>query len=331
MLFPLSKPMQSTRFFQSGGTHSEPVLRRQWHGTTPGAHERMYEVHRLLTEKKPFSEHLKMASMRTAELRRQDAELSRQHSATIKEMQRRYDDEAKACRREMRAGLAESRRRRSDGAEAIAAAMRDQAKAQQGARADMESRVRSMPMLGGEPPAKESAERAAQREENFMAVKARTKDYFQERKACTQRLAERPMSMSFGEPRRPNDEVIEERKAARMTQGSKAFREYEAQIESVYDKHHQRILAVLKQHKEDFQAHLDHKLAARDEAGARRTAQQRQIREELEGREERLKNRTRGLAGYTPMAKSDRRMRMEAAMEEFAASNATRRPGMMVA
>lgn len=326
MLFPLSKSMSSTRLFQSGGQLSEPILRRQWSAATPGAEERMYEVHKLLTEKKPFEEHLRVAKNGADELRRKDIEFARAHTESIKDLQRRLDEQLKERQGEWVQGLAAARQRRAAGAADIMADLRQKQQDYQGARAEMEARVKTMPMLGGEPPAREGAERDAQRRTRMEAVKEKTKEYFQERRAMQQKLGERPMSMSKGQLRRDPADEIEERKVAKMAQASAAHREYESKVQALYDKHHGRVFVERKKREEDFQAHLDYRLAARDLAASRKAATQEKIKAEFAAREERLNDRTQTFGGYSPKAKSDRRMREEAALADL--PGATRRPGL---
>jgi len=330
MLFPLSKGMSSTRLFQSGGVNSDRVIRRTWHGGASGAaDERKYEIHKLVVDRKPFSAHLRLAKSRAEDLRRQDAEFSKEHREGLREMQRRLDEQSQENKRAWMRGLRDARLRKADGAEDVAARLKEQQTTYFAARADMEARVRSLPKLCGEPPAKETAERTAQREARLRAVTDVTKQYVQERKEFQKTLAERPRSLSTGALRRPTAAVVEERKAAGLAQLSQAYKEYEATLQDVHDRHHQRILDERRQMREDFQGHLDFRLAAQDSLKAKHLAQQEQAKREAEERNERIRNRSKSFGGYSPKVKSDRRLREEAALEEIAAaaSGAARRPG----
>jgi len=274
-------------------------------------------VHRLLTEKKPFDEHLRMIKQRSEELRKRDVVYSRAHKASIQELQQRLEEESRESRRALREGIRDFNRR-------IADREADRKERVQGGnsdfksqKAEMETRVRSMPALCGEPPAREAMRRICARDEGSQVAKNATNQYYQELRAHKEKLAERPKTLSFGKMGRPKDKILEEKKAAGLAGLSQSSRDYSSHLEGLYDKHHKRTRAQRQQHKENFQAHLDHKLASQDESAARREATKKKIQEELAEREERALSRPKGFGGYLPQEKSDKRLMIEAAHSEL--------------
>jgi len=321
MLFPLSKSFTSTRLFQSGGQHGAPAINRTWTGSAPGAEERSLELHRLLTERKPFTEQLRLAKQRSEDLRRKDVEFSRAHKECINDVQRRLDEQAMENRGKTMDGIRDFKRRRADSEGVLSEKMRSQQESYSSQKKEMEERVKELPTLCGEPPAKEAADRREQRVGGRQVLKQQTRQYYEERRAFQDKLSDRPRSFSEGCLGQPKDEIIDERKAAGLAVLSKSARDYEAQLEGLYSKHHQRVKSERKQREEDFQAHLDHRLANADALATRRASLQERVKNEAAEREERLNSRPKGFAGYSPKAKSEQRMRKEAVLAKLAGTS----------
>jgi len=288
-------------------------------GRDPDAEDRTLELHRMLTERKPFEEQLRVAKCRSESLRKQDVDFGRAHKEAIAEVQQRLDEAARENRQKTIDGIREANRMRAASEGVLADRMREQQESYTSQKKEMEERVKGLPKLCGAPPTRETAERREQRTSNRQAMKLQTRQYFEERRALQEKFEERPKrSFSQGAVGRPKDEVIEEKKADGLSALAKTGRDYEAQLEDLYSKHQKRVRAERRQREEDFQAHLDHRLAASDELFARRSALQEKIRSEAAEREERRQSRAKGFHGYSPKAKSERRLREEAARAKLA-------------
>lgn len=330
MLFPLSKGFTSTRLFQSGGEHHSPVVNRTWTGHAPGADERSLELHRILTAKKPFAEQLKLAKARSEDLRRKDVEFGRAHKATVAEVQQRLEEEATENRQRTLDGIRDFRRRRAASEGALAENMRAQQEAYTSAKKEMEERVKAQPVLCGEPPTREGVDRREQRHGWKQALKQNTRQYFEERRGFQEKLEARPRSLSAGCLGRPKDDIIDEKKAAGLSVLNQAAREYESQVEGLYSKHHRRVRTERRQREEDFQAHLDHRLACTDALLTRHTALKERVKAEAAEREERLKTRQKSFCGYSPKVKSERRLREEAALAKLGGGTGSAGVGKMM-
>lgn len=319
MLFPLSKSFTSTSLFQSGGQHPAPVAHRVWEGRTPGQEERVVEVHRLLTERKPFSEHMKMIQQRSEALQMRDVFFGRTHKEGIRELQETLDRDAAVVRQQRQEGIRDFKRRRAVSEGALAQTMRDQHEAYSTTKTEMEARVKELPMLGSGPIPRESSERLNKRLNGAADMSAGARQYYEERREFAQKLGERKESLARATPCRPKDHIIEEKKTAGLAALSKTGSDYEAHLVGLYDKHHVRVKHESRKHREDFQAHLDHRLNASEAMASRQEALKQKVTEEKTMREERLVARPRGFAGYSPKAKSDQRLRKEEALAELAA------------
>lgn len=260
-----------------------------------------------MADKKPFEEHLKLIQRRSEELRRRDIEFSRGFKDNLSEMNRRCDDEMQQNRRELQASIRDFNKRMEERDADRTGRMRND----NGSFKD--TRVRSMPVLCGEPPARESKDRALMREKIGAVIKASTNDYFAEMRSVKDKLSERSNTMSFGKKGRPQDVVFEERKVAGLNLLSQGAREYGMKMEAIYEKHRERNLKERMKHKADFQSHIDHRLSVLDENAARRQAAQQKKKEEALERDERLRDRGKTFGGYQPTIKSVRRQQIEAA------------------
>jgi len=317
MLFPLSKSFSSSGLFNRGGEHTGPLAHRVWNVDYSGSEERTVDLHKVLCQKKPYSEQLRMIKLRSDELGRKDAEFRRAHSEVLRSTERRLDEECKEHQGEWRKGLAAARRRRLQGELSMTQHLKDQSLAFTASRLEMTGRVNSMPTLCGPPPAREDAERTRLREYGPSRLEEQTRHYFQDTRRLKEKIDSRPMTMTKGPRCRPVDVVVEERKALGLASLYKAQRSYKSQLESVGDELNERMWSTRQATREDYQGHLDFLRTARDEAEKQKDAFKEMVQEELEAREERLRSRPKTFAGYTPKLKSDRRLRWEAAMAEI--------------
>lgn len=266
-----------------------------------------------MADKKPFEEHLKLIQRRSEELRRKDIEFSRGFKDNLSEMRRRCDDEMQQNRRELQASIRDFNKRMEERDADRTGRMRNDNGSFKDTRAIMDTRVRSMPVLCGEPPARESSDRTLRREKIGGVIKASTNEYFAEMRSVKDKLSERSNTMSFGKKGRPQDVVFEERKVAGLNLLSQGAREYGMKMEAIYEKHTERNLKERMKHKADFQSHLDHRLSVLDENTARRQAAEQKKKEEALERDERLRDRGKTFGGYQPSVKSVRRQQIEAA------------------
>lgn len=313
MLFPLSKSFSSTSFFQRGCSTQAAVPHRTWQNENPGAEERALEVHRLLSLKTPYAEHLALIKQRSDDMRRKDVDFGRAHAERLRDLHTAMQDSRREGRREISQRIEEHALRRSQSDSAIAGALKEQAEAWRARQAEMEARVRQMPKLMGDPPSPECAHRVGERDGLAQAIQATTKVYYEERKTQQQRLNGRSKSMSFGIKGPPQDSVIQERKTAGLAAMTALYREYESELNGTHQRQQARTRCERQKMKEDFQAHLDHKTAAADELAARRAAFQKRVKEDAAAFEERANSRQKGWAGYKPQEKSERRIHLEAA------------------
>mmetsp|Transcript_77102 Transcript_77102/g.160493 ORF Transcript_77102/g.160493 Transcript_77102/m.160493 type:complete len:322 (-) Transcript_77102:473-1438(-) len=315
MLFPLSRDFSATKLFQSG-RNEVPLRHRTWQASVPGAEERALEVHKLLSEKRSYSEHLKRIDQRAEELRSMDQQFAREHRAGLQEMKQRFDEQSQENRRALQQSIREFNHQQNEAKVARAAKFQQERGDYKERRMEMENRVRSMPMINGEGGPRESQERTRAREnlgQDFSNVHAQ---YYQDLHEVKDKLNSRP-NLTIGSKRRSQDDILAERRAQGLAHLGKTTREYCQELEGHYDKHHQRIQNIRQSHQEHFQAHLDHRMAAMDAFNAKLSSQKQLIRDELQAREERVNARGKSYGGYVPKAKSDRRLQLEAAEAEL--------------
>lgn len=193
-------------------------------------------------------------------------------------------------------------------------------------KADMEERVKTMPALAlhgtGAPPPKEHPDRTRQRSESRKVVMDHSKEYFRIQDEIQANLKQRPSTCPIRHGP-SSDEVVEQKKAGALRDLSNQFIEYEAQLEGVYDRHHQRIHANLRAGEAWHTEHLEKKATQKAAVTAKLAATLQHSREEAAEMEEHMKTRPKMYGGYKPLVKSERRMRQELVDRDLHSSSAS--------
>lgn len=320
MLFPLDKSFCSSRFYQSGGSHEEPVRRCPYTIDHAGSSERTLELHRLLVDQKPFKAHKQVIMRRAEEGRIRDCGFRREHNEHIKSVQADLDEKAGHERQALKRRIREHREQRSSSDAALASTMTAQKKDYTDWRNEMEAKVRAMPPLCGDPPAPEDRAVTHARAEARKKMVQSSKDYKEKQQGIKDALDQRSPSVPI--LRGPKaDHVIEKKKASGLLALSKQHREYESHLEDLYDRHEDRKQDNLHQTR---QAIADANVTRREVLMASmkdRSASMANSKQELADLKERVNGKHKPFAGYVAMHKSDKRLREELAHRDIAAAS----------
>lgn len=320
MLYPLDKGFCSTRFYQSGGCHEEAVARRVWSIDKTGSTDRALELHRLLTEQKPFAAHKAVIARRAEEGKQRDAENRREHVQNIKALNATIADRAAEERQGLQRRIREHREMRCSSDAALASGMQAQQQDYKNWRTEMETKVKGMEPLCGTHTAIEDAARTTARAES-------RKNMVQSSKAYNDKMASLKDSINQRSPsvpilRGPRQEtVIEQKKASGLLALSKQHRDYEAHLEDLYDRHDERKRNNLNDTRRAINEANDNRtqfLAASLKARSGTIAAATQ---EIADLKDRVNKSHKPFGGYAPVHKSDKRHREEAAHREIAAAS----------
>lgn len=310
MLFPLSKSFCATHIFQSGGAYHEQPRKRVWQTDDAESANKTRDLHKLVTSKKPYEEHVALARTYGEIQWEADRERAKSHFAAINEVRSRLDERAKEDRQELRRHNREYKEMRSAREAGLKADLREQVGDFYTWRKDMEARIATNPKLGRDPRPCESEDRAQQREEARRAVRTQTSKYMKEQAAMKKSYSDSIVKFRKGAT---DETAIEERKAAKAAERSKHLKDWEAHLEKIHDTHSERIAEVR-------QGHLDRLRETKQRIETQSLSRSDCIEQEkMRGKAEaaalaaKMQNRPKGFCGYTPKSKSDKRLREEEA------------------
>eukprot|EP00928_Gymnodinium_smaydae_P064316 TRINITY_DN47686_c0_g1_i1.p2 TRINITY_DN47686_c0_g1~~TRINITY_DN47686_c0_g1_i1.p2 ORF type:complete len:348 (-),score=85.08 TRINITY_DN47686_c0_g1_i1:44-1087(-) len=311
MLFPLSKGFCSTRVFQTG-SHHEPPRKTAYVNSNTDVENKTRDLHRLLHDRKPYEEHLELARSYAESQRQADAERAKNHAASIKVLNASMDERARQERAELRRRMGDFRDARQSRDEELRTNMRNTSMDFQEWRTGMQGRVNSLGKIWGGAPEPETEERVQQREDRRRNMKAASKKYLKDMD-----VLRRTLSDSVVKPYRgvEAEEAAEERKRAATAAMSQTARDWESHLESLYKKHDQRIRQVQRGHRERHLERQDEIEQERQALTMRFEATAKKAKAEITARDAKIASRPKGFAGYQPLEKSEKRLRVEKALQ----------------
>jgi len=238
---------------------------------------------------------------------------------SIKELEARIAERAAEDRLVLQRRIREHKMARSRSDAALASGMQAQHQEYQNWRNEMETKVRAMPPLCGDPPAPDDAARTTARLDASKKLRQSTKAYNDNIASLKDTLNQRSPSVPIMRGPKP-EHIIEKRKQTGLLALSKQHRDYEAHLEDMYDRHEERkinnlndtrrSIAEANQNRRDY---LAASLKARNNIMAAGTQEVADIKE-------RVNAKHKPFAGYAPVHKSDKRHREEQAHREIAAA-----------
>mmetsp|Transcript_59814 Transcript_59814/g.142440 ORF Transcript_59814/g.142440 Transcript_59814/m.142440 type:complete len:351 (-) Transcript_59814:73-1125(-) len=308
MLFPLSKSFCSSGLFQTGG--SEPLRRRVWSVDHTGKHEKVQELHKLLTDKASYEKHLSLIARQAQEGARADSLRARTYQRHLQEIQERVQEESDERKRKMRQETLQYLRERADRDLERTQGFQTMQKDFSHSMRDMEERVRSRPPIWGEVPEGESRERRAQRAAAQKNVHEKTRQYFREQKELKARLADTPSEYAALNHKPVS---VEKRKKEGLEKISRQLKDYDSFLDDIYATHHDRVYGARRELEEENRDRTRRKLALTQSHVLSRSTQHLRATEELARMKERVRSRPQSFGGYVPVHKSDRRLREEEA------------------
>lgn len=305
MLFPLSKSFSATSIFQKGGEHHPAPASRTWQIDSSGSRERTQELHQLLTDQKPYSHHLAIIRRRADEGKRADVVRTRAHAEQVRAITQKQTQEMRVRRQNLRESIEKYNADREEGDDQMKRQMRDQQQKFVKWREDMEERVKTNPPIHGAPVKVESRLiRKGLHDEAQKTLKKQSLQYFKEMREFNESLSER-------KPQEWAPQPPPERKPSGAAGVQSTQREYEGFLEGIYRTHHSRVRDTRR-----TLAAETREIEERNEARAAtstRLATFGRGKLDAEEMQERLKTRPKTHGGYTPVVKSDKRMRNEEA------------------
>jgi len=308
MLFPLDQKFNSTGLFQRGCT-SDPVRKRVWSIDKKGHHERVLELHKVLTDKKPFSHHLDLVQRQAEEGAKLDAEHTRRHKESINELYSKINESNDQLRQTRSLEIREAKKKHADNSDAIAQAMRSQSMDFVNWRKEMEGRVGSMAPLCGTPHPGEPPERTERRSQAYKDVMLKTREHFQGLREMRETINGRKSMPIL--PSRAG--TIEAKKAAGIAELTQTKREWEKKIQGLYEKHHDRVMTRNEQNEAEHGERQAYKERFLQSSMEMRLSGHHKARQELDSIKDRVKATPKAFAGYKPLPKSAKRERDEAA------------------
>lgn len=325
MLFPLSKDFSSTGIFQSGQHNARPVG-RVWSIDHTGSKDRIKELHLLITDQKPYAHHERLATRRAQEGKKLDADTMSAWKRNLSEMNERIDGESAVRRQDMIAGIRDFNKRKAASTSDLKQMLREQGKGHIDFLNEMNDRVGKVPNCsyhpGGQP--REHPERTQARNEAFKGLTMQVQEYKQGVKTLEAELAKRGPQEWTAVPKPSNDAIVERRKAQGIKVLTQAKNDYEGFLEGMEDREQQRV-------NEERRANRERCREADTRLGADKTKLLQAMQDlsaskkaELDGIQARVNGRGNGrpdhpdfsgyaTAGYTPVHKSNGRMRDHAA------------------
>jgi len=325
MLFPLSKDFSSSSIFQKGGEHHQAPIKRVWTIDHTGSKDRTKELHLLLTDQKPYSHHERLATKRANDGKKADADRLSAFREDLREMHAKIDGESAERKAEMLRGMRAYRRRKASSESDLRATLRDQGKDHKDFLADMNARTWQMqPIWGKTDEFRETKERTRARGDASRAVVEQTKDYKQMIKGLEADLGNRGPQDWTAVPKPCNETIVRHRKAAGLAKLTQDKTQYEAFLDDMDGREHQRALG--ERHEIRGRVRDSELRLAGDKTTLLKSLNDTNSmkKAELDGIQARVNGRGNGdpnhhefngyaTAGYAPVDKSSKRLRDHAA------------------
>lgn len=312
MLFPLSKDFCSTRVFQTG-THSEPPRKPAYTHSNPELENKTRDLHRLLHEKKSYQEHLDLARSYSETQRLADQDRAKSYLKGIKDVQAENDARGAKDRAEVARRIREHRESRESRDDDLRGSMRATSLEYTDWRTSMQGRVKNLGKIWGGAPVQEGEERQQMREENRRNMRLGSRRYMQEQEALRRSLSASIVKTYRGTSM---EEAAEERKRTATTAMSQTARDWESHLESLYKKHDDRIRQVQRGHVTRHLERVESLESGRLAVTTRLDATAKKAKAETQARDQRIATRSKGFAGYQPLEKSEKRLRVEKALQD---------------
>jgi hypothetical protein len=327
MLFPLSKDFSSSSIFQKSGDHHARPIKRVWSIDKTGSAERTKELHKLLTDQKPYRHHEQLAAKKAKEGQKQDAETMRLWRDHLGDMNARIDGESTERRREMYQQIRDFNNRRAASNANLTQTMRDQAKGHGEFLNDMSTRVQNMPPIMGDKPPRETVARTQARTDAFKAVTTDAQAYKRMIGDLRTQLDNRGDQEWAAQPKPSNDAIVKKRKAAGLAVMTQAKEDYEAVLEGIADQEHRRFLQNRRELRKLCRESEDRLTGEKSRLSQSMGDLHAAKRGELDAIQARVNGRGSGrpdhpefvgyaTAGYIPVHKSNSRLRDHAAEQQ---------------